>query len=319
VLQRLFLALTVFAFAGPAAAHAQEVELAWKFEANKEFFQTMKTETTQTMTINNQEVKQNQEQQFVFRWKVVSKADDKIVLEQVIESVFMKIRIGTNEIVYNSKQAESGDNPLASFFKPLVGAKFTITLDPKTMKIVGPVGGRQEFLNSLKQANPAMSSLLNTILSEDQFKQLAEPAFAVLPEPGKKIKPKDTWERQAKLGMGPIGTYEVTYTYTYEGVKKEGNDEFHHIGVKTALKWNPPTPEAATGLPFRIEGGSLLPKSAEGTILFDAKTGRVHSSNMTVELSGKLNVAVGETKAEVNLVQKQVTTTTTSDKDPSKP
>lgn len=320
MLQRFSLVLAVLAATGLNTANAQEVELGWKFEANKEFFQKMKTATNQTMTINNQEVKQEQEQEFVFKWKVL-KVDEKAVeLEQTIVSVFMKIKIGSNEITYNSRAADATENPLTPFFKPLVNAQFKISLDPKTFKINAPVGGRQEFLNKLKEANPAMSQLLNTILSEDQFKQLTEPAFAVLPDKGTKATAgKTTWDRNTKLSMGPIGTYDAEYKYAYAGQDKQGADTYEKITVKTNLKWTAPDAQASGGLPFKIESGTLTTKAAEGTILFDNKNGRLFRSNMKVELEGKLNVAVQEQKAEVNLKQTQNTETTTSEKDPNKP
>ena len=69
------------------------------------------------------------------------------MLRQKIEAVIMKINISGNEIKYDSQAKDAADNPLASFFKPLIGSTFTITLDPNTMKVVqgrGPRGVRQE-------------------------------------------------------------------------------------------------------------------------------------------------------------------------------
>jgi hypothetical protein len=313
----LALGLTA-ALAAPAAA--QEVELAWKFTKDAKFFQTLKTTTNQTMKIQSQEVKQDQDQEFVFSWTVKEADDKKVVLEQKIESVNMTITIGSNKIQYNSAAKDAADNPLSGFFKPLVGTSFTLTLDPNTMKITG-VAGREEFVNKLTQANPQMAGLLKVILSEDQLKQMSEPAFTVVPGKGKKVKPSDKWESKSELKMGPIGSYDAKYSYTYTGTEKrtvEGKEVvLHKIEMTTALDYKKPDPKDATGLPFKITDGSIKTSEAKGTILFDAEKGRVVDSNMTVALDGKLQIEVADQKADVDLKQTQKTTTTTSDKNPA--
>jgi hypothetical protein len=297
-------------------AFGQEVELGWKFEKGKTFFQTMKTTTNQSMTIMGQDVKQDQDQEFVFSWTVKDVADKAVTLEQKIEAVNMNISIGTNKISYNSRDTAAGDNPLSSFFKPLVGSAFTVTLDPTTMKVTN-VAGREEFVKKLTDANPAMTQLLKVILSEEQLKQMAEPPFLVAPDKGKKVKANDTWERTTKLAMGPIGTYDAKYTFTYQGPEKftiDGKDAtYQKVAMKTDLTYKAPDAKDAGNLPFKIEGGSLKATEAGGTIWFDPDKGRVAKTEMTVKLDGTLTISVAEQKAEVKLTQTQKTTTSTSD------
>jgi hypothetical protein len=302
------------------AQEAPEVELTWKFDKGKTFFQTLKTKTSQTMNIMGQPVRQDQEQEFVFSWTVKDITDAGIVLEQKIEAVNMSIKIGTNEVRYSSTAKDAADNPLSTFFKPLVGSSFTLTLDPKTMKVT-KVEGREEFVKKVVEANPQMAGLLRVILSEEQLKQMAEPAFAVVKGPGEKVKAKDTWTRESKLSMGPIGSYDTKYIYTYVGPEeKTGPDgkkvTLHKIELKTELAYKAPDPKDASGLPFRIDSGNLKTTEASGVIYFDADKGRVAESTMKVNLDGKLNISVAEQKAEVDLKQEQTTTTTTSDTNP---
>jgi hypothetical protein len=306
--------------AAAAPTFGQEVELAWKFEKGKTFYQKMNTKTSQQMTIQSQPVKQEQEQEFVFSWTVKDVSDTAVVLEQKIESVNMTIKIGTQEVKYNSAAKDAADNPLSTFFKPLVGSSFTLTLDPKTMKVT-KVEGRDDFVKKVTDANPQMASLLKVILSEDQLKQMAEPAFSVVKGPGEKVKPKDIWTRESKLSMGPIGSYDAKYTYTYEGEEEKTIDgqkaKVAKISVQTELTYKAPDPKDSTSLPFKIDAGKLDTTKATGTIFFDPAKGRVVESNMDVELKGKLTISVAEQKAEVDLNQTQTTTTTTSDKNPN--
>ncbi len=306
--------------AAPVAAQENGVELAWKFEKGKTFYQTLKTKTSQTMNIMSQPVKQDQEQEFVFSWTVKDVGEAGVVLEQKIEAVNMSIKIGTNEVRYNSTARDAADNPLSTFFKPLVGSSFTLTLDPKTLKVT-KVEGREEFVKKVTEANPQMAGLLRVILSEDQLKQMAEPAFAVVKGPGEKVKPKDTWTRESKLSMGPIGSYDTKYTYTYVGPEERTGADgkkvtLHKIEMKTELTYKPPAANEASGLPFRIDSGNLKTTEASGTIYFDVEKGRVAESSMKVNIDGKLNISVAEQKAEVDLKQEQTTTTTTSDANP---
>src|SRR5262249_31687285 len=155
-------------------------------------------------------------------------------------------------------------NPLSDFFKALVGSEFTLTVD-KNLKVT-KVEGRDKFLENLVKANPQMKPLLEQILSDEALKEMADPTFAAIPN--KEVMPGQTWTRDTKLNMGPIGTYENSYKYTYVGPK----DKLQEIKVDTTLKYSPPAENASTGgLPFKIKSADLKSTKATGTILFDAE------------------------------------------------
>jgi hypothetical protein len=299
----------------PAAA-AGEAELTWKFAKDKVLYQKLRTITEQKMKVQNTNVEQKQEQEFVFQWKVEDVDASKIVLTQKIESVVMKISISNNEIKYDSTAKDAPDNPLASFFKPLLGSTFKLTLDPNTMKVV-KVEGREEFVKKLTDANPQIKTLLSNILNDDQLKLMSEPAFTLVPDKGKKVKKDDKWQRTGTMNMGPIGSYTATYDYTYDTTEKKENATLHKIVLKTNLAYTPPQAKDAAGLPFKINSGKLDTKEASGTVWFDADAGRVAESQMTVKLGGKLNVTVSDQAADVDLEMTQVTYTSTADKNPN--
>lgn len=303
----------------PAAAPvtaAAEVDLAWKFAKDKVIYQKLRTLTEQKMKVMSTNVDQKQEQEFVFSWKVEDADASKIVLLQKIESVIMKITISGNEIKFDSTAKDAPDNPLASFFKPLVGSQFKLTLDPVTMKVT-KVEGREEFVKKLTDANPQMKSLLASILSDEQLKLMSEPAFTMVPDKGKKVKKDDKWTREGIMKMGPIGEYKATYAYTYEGPEKREAATLQKILLKTTLDYKAPEAKDAVGLPFKINSGALTTKEANGVIYFDAEAGRVADSRMEVKLVGKLNVTVSDQAADVDLEMTQTTYTTTYDKNPN--
>jgi 16S rRNA (adenine1518-N6/adenine1519-N6)-dimethyltransferase len=117
--------------------------------------------------------------------------------------------------------------------------------------------------------------------AEDALKQMADPAFAVVP--GKSVKKGDTWSKPSTLNLGPIGKYESTYKYTYEG-KDEKDKNLEKIKVDTTLKYMPPDDAAAAGLPFKIVSAKLESKDPTGSIIFDSAKGRISSSTLGLKL-----------------------------------
>jgi Family of unknown function (DUF6263) len=311
--RRLLSALMVVGMLALPASGQDKSNLTWKFEKDKTFFQKMETTTKQTMKVQTNDVVQTQTQTFWFSWKVLDKKDDLVTLEQTIEGVKMDIDIGNQKISYDSTAKENANNPLGEFFKALVGSKFTLTLNTKTMKVT-EIKGRAEFLDKLVKANPQMKPLLDQILSEKALMEMAEPTFAAVP--GKEVAKGDKWERNTVLDMGPIGKYENNYKYTFEG-KDEKEKKLDKIKVETTLKYKEPAEVAGagtSGLPFKIKNADLKSTSATGTILFDATAGRIEKSNMTVELSGKLTIEIGGQSTEVNLTQTQKSDVETGEK-----
>lgn len=313
MLQRCRWLVAFIAVAGLSApAFGQEpVTLKWEFQKDKPFYQEMKTTTKQTMKVQGMDISQNQEQDFVFSWTPKEQDKDKNwIVNQKIEAVKMDIEMGGNKISFDSSKDVGGaGNPLADFFKTLVGSEFKLTISPE-MKIL-KIDGRDEFMQKLTKANPSMEPLLKQILSDDALKQMADPAFAAVPN--KPVKKGDTWERKSVLNMGPIGTYDTTYKYTYDG--KDG--KLDKIKMTTNLVYQTPGPNASGNLPFKIKEANLKSKSAEGTVWFDSDKHRLDHSELKLVLEGKLSIEIGGQTTEVDLTQNQTTEVKTSDTNPA--
>lgn len=306
--RRLFPLLVLALCALPAWAQ-DKAELKWKFEKDKTIYQELTTETTQDMKVMGMDVKQKQKQTFYFSWKPTEQKDGKWTIKQRIEGVKMEIEIGGNKIAYDSEAPGAGNNPLADFFKELKGSEFTLTVG-SDMK-VEKVEGRKEFLERLGKSQQQMKPLLESILSEDALKQMADPSFAVVPN-GETEKDK-TWKYSSKLNLGPIGSYDTTYDYKYVG-KDDKNKDLDKIAVTTTLKYSAPGSETSgAGLPFKIKSASLEAKNGTGTVLFDAKAGRIDTSDMNLTLEGKLDIEIGGMATTVELKQTQKTTVKCSD------
>ena len=306
---RKLLPLLVFALCALPVWAQDKADLKWKFEKDKFIYQELTTETTQDMKVMGMDVKQKQKQTFYFSWKPTEQKDGKWTIKQRIEGVKMEIEIGGNKIAYDSEAPGAGNNPLADFFKELKGSEFTLTVG-SDMK-VEKVEGRQEFLTRLGKSQQQMKPLLESILSEDALKQMADPSFQVVPN--SEAEKDKTWKYNSKLNLGPIGSYDTTYDYKYVG-KDEKNKDLDKIAVTTTLKYSAPGSETpGAGLPFKIKSASLEGKNGTGTVLFDAKAGRIDTSDMNLTLEGKLDIEIGGMATTVELKQTQKTTVKCSD------
>jgi hypothetical protein len=287
------------------------VTITWKFEKGKPFFQQMTTKTKQTMKVMGMDITQNQSQTFTFSWTPKEEKDKNWIVVQKIEAVQMDIEIGGNPIKYDStKDAPGTGNPLAEFFKNLVGSEFTLTISPE-MKVI-KIEGREEFIQKLTKVNPQMEALLKQILGDEALKQMADPAFASVPT--KPVKKGESWPGTSKLNMGPIGSYDTTYKYTYEG--KDGKLE--KIKVDATLKYEPPAASASGSLPFKIKSADLKSKDATGTIWFDNEKHYLDHSSMKMKLEGKLTIDISGMTTDVDLTQEQDTDVKTFDTNPIK-
>jgi len=286
------------------------VTLAWKLKKGEPFYQEMTTDVTQKMTVMGQNITQKQKVTFYFTWAPVAKDEDgNWTVKQKIEGVKMEIEIGGNKIPFDSTKKGPGLNPLSNFFKALVGSEFMLTFD-KNMKI-SSFEGRDQFLKNLIKKNQEMEPLLKTILSDEALKQMSDPGFAAIPD--KPVKKGDTWLKTTMLNMGPIGSFDTNYKYTYEGPDEK---KLQRIKVDSTLKYVPPGPNAGSGLPFKILKADLNSKESKGEILFDSEKGRVASSNMTMKMAGTLTIEIGGMSSDVTLDQTQTTTVKTSDENP---
>jgi len=294
-----------------------KVSMKWKFEKGKAFYQKMVTKTTQNMKVMNNDVNQTQNQTFFFKWTPTKVEKDKATIEQEIIGVIMDIEIGGSKISYDSTKDTSANNPLGDFFKALNGSKFTIELNLKDYK-VEKMEGREEFLKKLVAANPQMKPLLDTILSQEALKEMAEPIFNVVPT--NDVAKGEKWNKKTSLNMGPIGQYENTYAYTFEGSDGTGDKQMEKINVLTTLTYKEPGDVAGQGgLPFKIKGAKLKSSNPVGQILFNAKKGRVEKSTTKLELKGELSIEIGGQTTKVELSQTQESTVETLDEDPTKP
>jgi opacity protein-like surface antigen len=298
------------------ATPAADNPLSLKFVKDTPFWQEMLTKTIQNIKVQGLDVGQNQEQTFTFKFDPKKQEGDKWIVQQTIEAVKMKIDIAGSPVSYDStnENAAAGTNTaLSEFFKALKGSQFTLTIGKDCS--VEKVEGREEFIKKLVSANKQLELILNKILGEEAMKQMADPCFGVVPKEPKKV--GDKWSKTVKLSLGPLGSYENIYNYTY--AKQTGDTA--EIDVTVELKYTTPAADqGAETLPFKIKGGKIEQvkdeKANRGKVTFNTKAGRVETANVSVKMTGSLTLDIGGTTTEVSLTQDQTTELKSFDKSP---
>ena len=284
-----------------------------KLEKDKKFYQQLTTNVQQVIKVMGQDLTQAQDSTFYFKWTPVKQEGDKWELSDEVEGVKMFIDISGNKINYDSTLADGGStagNPgLMDFFKKLVGAKFLVTLD-KSYK-VEKVDGVKDFLTSLGAGSSQMDAILKSIMTDEAVKQMCDPTFGMTPDSPKK--PGDKWKKESTYNLGPIGTYVVTYNFTYVGQEKD--KDLDKIEVETTLVYTAPKADAGPGgLLFKIKDGKLESQpTRKGVILYNPKLQRIESADIEIKLKGELTVTIGNTDTKVELLQTQTTKLQTSE------
>lgn len=288
--------------------------LGWKFKLNEPFYQEMTTKTSQTIKVQGLDTTQSQSQVFYFKWVPIKIDGDLCTLEQTIEGLKINIDIANSPVQYDSTQEKDtgATSALSDFFKALKLVKFTIVLNTKTMKVEKPVEGRKEFLDKLAPNNKDMKELLESVLTDESFKQMCDPTFGLLPADIKK--PGDSWEVKQDLSLGGLGSFSNAYKLTWKKADDK-NKDLQLISVDSMkVDYVKPT-NANSKLPFKITGASLKGELKEpGDLKFNSAKGWLQEGKLNMKMSGDISIEVSGVNTKVELSQEQETKLQTAEK-----
>jgi hypothetical protein len=293
MLPRWFTGVVLLLCLGAVPAHGQAPPQ-WKFKKGDGFRLEIVSTFKQTMKLldskgkpQDKDVKQEIEYTQLLAFKVLDTKDDgSVVLEETLESIAFKNPGGT--LTPDEK---------------IKGATLTITLGPK--RTVDKVEGLDALLAKLAGEDTKVRDTLKRTLTEDYFKKTAREVFAFLPDKADK-----KWTRTVDAPLGPLGTLKITNEYKDEGTEKVKDQPVAKITFTSTVTYTKPTKEQSAGAPFHVVNGDLKADGAKGTILFDAATGRLVSSNWALKLKGKMNIAIGDTELVAEVEQAETIKTT---------
>jgi hypothetical protein len=291
----------------PAAAK-EEAVLRWTFQPDRPFYQEVTTETRQVLRVMGTGVPQTQKQTFIFSWTPEERdRRGNWVLKQKIEGIKLDLDISGNKISLDTTKDIDAANPLADFYKALVGAEFTVTLDSDSTPC--RIRGADPLLKKLAGARPETAGVLGQVLSEDALRRVAEISFPALPDEA--VQPGDSWTRKSQLDLFNLGKLDVTYRYTYEG-KQDGLDR---IRVESSPRYRGAT-DGAGSLPFTIKRLEIERSEGRGFMLFDRRKGRVARMELELKLRGPMDISIDKSEVGVVLEEVQKITVRTTDANP---
>jgi hypothetical protein len=260
----------------------------WKLAKGDTFYTRTATELKQTVSALGNDMEQTQTTTVVYRYRVLEAGDKGTVLEQTV--VRAEIR---------------GNLPMAEGMTDrMKGLTLTYTLDDK--KQVTKLEGREKYIAALAGDDEDLQKLFKATMTEDNLKMGVQELFGFVPQ--EPVKPGDTWKREYKMSLGPIGEFAMTGHFKYAG----SADGLEKVTYTADAKFSPPGADADAGLPFAFTKGELKAEKFEGTLLFDPKAGRPKEGRSEARFGGKLTVSVNQMEVEMDFRQALTTVTTVS-------
>jgi hypothetical protein len=280
------------------------------FGQNEPFYQVVETETGQRLKVAGKAVTRKQHQTLYVRWTPLGRKDGNYQVRQQIIGLKLTIDNGGKTTAYDSTVPAAGqpEDPTTDFCKALLKLELTFTVSPAPEVV--RIDGRDQFIRGLSETNPAVGSLLETILSDPAARKMAESLWSALPP--QPVAVGETWKKAGELDLGPAGKYTTSSTHTFEGVK---GDEAR-IRTEASLTYNKPPKDKAGGLPFTLKDGELTDRGGSGTAVFNVRKGRFDSVRMTTKLAGNFGIEAGDVTTAVSLEQELTTTTRCLDTNP---
>lgn len=246
--------------------HAQKV-LRWKFEPDQtlrlRFDQKTSTETTGAGKPTGIRIAM----QMGMNWHVDSVTDDGTAqITQQFESMQLSMKSGEADAVeYDSTSQDppkGGAANIAAGVKPLLGAKFTVSVTPRGT--IREVKVPDETTAALEDVD---SATIKQLFSVEGITRILRQSAVELPEEA--VSEGDSWQKNAATKT-PLGVLHQTRTYAVAA----GEESVEKIVVDTELKLE----KSAAKM-------KLLDQAGSGTVLFDSEMGRITRSELTQEFT----------------------------------
>lgn len=168
---------------------------------------------------------------------------------EVVSYLFDQTTGGRSHANFDSANDPSTDrrNPLAPFLRKMVGSKLTFTVDADGR--VAGVEGVDDLLARMREgAQPDVAAALETLVSEDQFKELLDEGRMM---PTHAVNTGDSWPVNIQLKIAAVGRLTLNLECTYKGMEQHGDRNCARIDFTGTMSSKP------------ISGADSIPISAE--------------------------------------------------------
>ena len=209
-----------------------------KLEKDKKFYQEMKTEVTQVIKVQGQDLTQKQDSTFQFKWTPTKQEGDKWIVEQEVEGLKMTIDISGNVITYDSSKARwRRDRRQPDTDAVLQIARRAPSSPPRSTRTRRSRRwkARRQFIEDLGAGSPQMDTLLKKIMTDDALKQMCDPIIRLDPRRA------EEGRRYLEEGQHPQPRpHRNVHDHLHVQIHRARKKDMDKIEVETSLKYNAP-------------------------------------------------------------------------------
>src|SRR5208282_1570506 len=133
------------------------------------------------------------------------------------------------------------------------------------------------LIKRLAGDDPKVRQTIQAAFPEEAIKNSAGAALDFLPD--RPVSKGDTWQRETKDALGPLGSLSRINHYSYEGTETVDGRSLEKVGLTARVTYTPPDDKAFPGS-FVVKSGKLEAENVKGTLFFDAAAGRLVRSEL---------------------------------------
>jgi hypothetical protein len=257
--------------------------LVWKFKKGDEFFVKSVTVRKQSVQADDKKTAYETTATTYCRFVVLSTDANGTQLEQTFERAELTSKDANDPKPADPKKpADPTTIGAQRYMNLLKGAVLTVNISPTGA--VKTLEGYEDLIRKLT-GNPNDKNAQEVLPKSSLIDDLEE-IFHVLPD--KAVAKGDTWTRDPlKLSLGAWGSLSGKAVFTDQGKGEKGQT----ITVTRTLTYAPPSTPLAG---WKVTKADVKIKPADGTIIFDAATGRLVSQKSTIEFKGTFTLTMGE-------------------------
>jgi uncharacterized protein DUF6263 len=299
----LAFAFTVAVLLAPfQKAGAQEVELKLKWPVGNRYVYRMEMHQNSEITPPGQAnaMKQETEMSQEFGISVLKEREGggrELEMEFLSQKMEMKMN-GATMMTMDTKDPNAVANPLLGQLAKMIGAKFKYLT--RADGTVEKVEGVQEFLAKMGADAPQpVQDMLKGMFNDENMNQISTFSNML---PAKPVKVGESWNKQVKIPLGQLGTFNVDSKITFTGTEQRGGNKCAVLDSAATMSSVAPAADGKSGLPMGMKMTFDSGKMS-GKTFFDLTQGQVVETNAKQEFTLKMEMPnpQGEGKEAIKL------------------
>jgi hypothetical protein len=313
LLTRLLVPATALvAFAAAPLSAADAVELKQRWIPGKQYFQTLQSKQTTSMSIGAQKVEQSTMTTMEMNLAVRPHEDGRSKRVTIkYDRVAMNMEMNGQKMGFDSAKPGEGTDPLglSKTLGATVGKELKVVMTDADE--ITEIENFDEFIKNLGAPTMPGMDMSKMFTKESMSQMLKQGALQAMP--GHPVKPGDSWPFTTSVDLPQMGKVGVKGTYIFKGMT-------NHNGVQSAeietdgkitmdLSNADPTTQAGQALSqlgMKIDGGTL-----KGTVWFDPKLGFARDAALTQEMTMTMKNPSDPTATLTVPLKQEITTTLT--------